>query len=635
REALEQMGKRVAIVTPDRALAARVVHHLARWNIAADDTAGRPLSLTPAGRLFLLLADLLSHGLSPVTLVAALGHPLVRQEGGRAEWLSSLRAFERALRGPAPSPGLDPLRAVAVVAKQSDWWAEVEPILERLRPSSEHIELVEAIDCLVEAAQLLAGDHSWAREDGQGLSSFVDELRLHAGSVGTKLEPRELHSVLRDAMDEFAVRPPYGGHPRVAIYGLLESRGARADLVLCGGLNEGSWPQSPSPDTLLAPAILRRLGVPATEFRIGLAAHDLAGAMGAPEVVLSRSIRDAEGPTIPSRFLLRAEALLGELTSKHRDEDVIPLLSALDRAPPRAEPYARPRPSPTPDQRKVKISATALDRLLGDPYQFYAREILGLKRLEPLAADPFGDPALRGTLVHEILDQWHRSASDNERADLVSFAEDYLRQKQVHPLFWGLWRPRITAALQRFEQWIGEAVEEGRTIAATEVWGEMTFAGVKVQGIADRIDRLADGTLAVVDYKTGNAPSAAQVEAGYALQLGVLGLIAREGQFSSNETELSGAVSSFEYWSLARAKSGDDFGYVDRPIKEGRRRSGLLPEEFLPRHEERLTFAIEQYILGDAPFTAKENPDYPGYSDYDQLMRLEEWIGDPDQDKPA
>ncbi|HSM53885.1 MAG TPA: hypothetical protein VK839_06880, partial [Erythrobacter sp.] len=68
-----------------------------------------------------------------------------------------------------------------------------------------------------------------------------------------------------------------------------------------------------------------------------------------------------------------------------------------------------------------------------------------------------------------------------------------------------------------------------------------------------------------------------------------------------------------------------EFGYVDEPMKVGNKKSGLLPDEFLPAHERFLHKAIAQYIKGDHPFTAKLNPDYPGYNDYDQLMRLAEW----------
>lgn len=629
REAIEQPEKRVAVVTADRSLARRIVQHLARWNVEADDSAGRPLSLTPAGRLFGLLADLAAHGFEPAKLVGTLAHPLVRSEDNvtRADWLRALRSFDRELRGPTPAPGFGPLRTIAKEAEVGDWWSRVEEMLSPLEMEEDAIALADAIDTIVTVAEKLAGEAVWSREDGRALSAMVEDLRLHARALGTLVAPADIAKILRDCMDEIAVRPPYGGHPRVAIYGLLESRMARADLVICAGLNEGSWPQTPAPDPLLAPGVLRALGVPGAEFRIGLSAHDLAGAMGAPEVVLSRAQRDSEGPTLASRFWLRVEALLGDdLVRDHRESSIPQMLPWLDREPRvPAPPYPRPEPRPSPEQRQVKISATALDRLLGDPYQFYAREILGLRSLDPLAADPYGDAALRGTLVHDILDKWHKARIENPAIDIVPFAEEVLREEQVHPLFWGLWRPRISAALERFQQWIEKDAQEGRNVIATETWGEMVFDGVTVGGRADRIDRLPGGKLGIVDYKTGKPPSKKEVAKGYRLQLGVLGLIARDGKFKTEGEPVSGEAEKFEFWSLRKDKDGE-FGERFEPLKLSSKQDGLTPEEFLPRHEEKLREAIARFIKGDEPFTAKANPDYPGYTDYDQLMRLDEWV---------
>lgn len=631
REALEQREKRIAVVTADRGLARRVVQHLARWHIAADDSAGRPLSLTAAGRLAGLLAEIMSGGPTPQALIGALAHPLVRAADAEARrgWLRALRAFDRQLRGPAPPAGLGPLRKVAAEARVARWWEEAEDLIRPLLVDPQSLPLAEALDRLAGVAESLGGEAVWSREDGRALGSLVETLRADARTLGTLIDPRDLAGVLRDAMDEVAVRPPYGSHPRVAIYGLLEARMARADLMICGGLNEGSWPGTPAADALLAPDILRALGVPGAEFRIGLAAHDLAGALGAPEVVLSRSLRDAEGPTLPSRFLLRVEALLGDdLAKEHRETRVPALLPHLDRLRPPAPEYPRPAPDPAPDLRRVAISATALDRLLGDPYQFYAQAILGLRKLDPLGADPFSDPALRGTLMHAILDDWHRArAGGADDLPLIPFAEARLAEEEVHPLFRGLWQPRLMAALATFEALIAEHEAEGRITLATEIAGAMEVAGIRVHGRADRIDRLADGSLAIIDYKTGHPPSAAKVEAGFALQLGVLGLIARDGQFADDKAGLlvTGDASAFEYWSFARKKGEQAFGYVEVPMKVGRKKSGVLPEDFLPHHETKLDQAIARFINGREPFTARENPDYEGYNDYDQLMRLEEW----------
>jgi len=632
REGLAVPDKRIAVVSADRGLARRVVQHLARWNIAADDTAGRPLALTAAGRFIGLLAEIMAGGLSPQVLIGALAHPLVRagDPEARRVWLKSLRAFDRKLRGPAPPAGLAPLRAIAEEAKVAEWWAEAESLIAPLLVPEGAIALADALDVLASVAESLGGENVWAREDGRALAAMIEAMRMDARECATTLDPRDVAGVLRDAMDEIAVRPPYGSHPRVAIYGLLEARMARADLMICGGLNEGSWPGTPSADALLAPDILRALGIPGAEFRIGLAAHDLAGCLGAPEVVLSRALRDAEGPTLPSRFLLRGEALLGDdLAREHREAAMPALAQRMDRLQPPAPPYPRPAPLPPSELRRVSISATALDRLLGDPYQFYAQAILSLKKLDPLGADPFSDPALRGTLMHDILDRWHRARAAGQRdLPLIPFAESSLAGEQVHPLFRALWQPRLMAALETFEELIAAQEAAGRTTIATEIWGAMEVSGVTVHGRADRIDRLEDGSLAIIDYKTGAPPSAKKVEAGYALQLGLLGLIARDGKFADKDTGqiVSGDATKFEYWSFARPKGKQGFAYIEVPMKEGRKKIGVEPNDFLPHHEEKLGQAIARYILGSEPFTARLNPDYQGYNDYDQLMRLEEWV---------
>jgi ATP-dependent helicase/nuclease subunit B len=629
RQALEQPEQRIAVVTADRGLARRVAQHLERWDIAADDSAGRPLALTPAGRLFGLLAAIAAEGPDAARLVAAFGHPLVRgwDDDARRGWLAGLRAFDRALRGPALAPGLEPLRKAATKAGAAAWWEEAKALVMPLADWPAYIALAEALTRLSEAAEAFARTAVWEREDGRALGQMVEGLRAAAEALGTRIEAADLGGVLRDAMEAVAVRPAYGGHPRVAIFGLLEARMARADLVICGGLNEGSWPQPPGADALLAPAILRALGIPGSEFRIGLAAHDLAGAMGAPAVVLSRSLRDAEGPTRPSRFLLRVEALLGDdLDREHRERAILQLLPHLDRLRPPAPQYPRPAPDPSPEQRNVAIKVTALDRLLGDPYQFYAQAILRLRRLDPLANDPFSDPALRGTLVHDILDGWHRARQEDPALSIALFAAAHFARERVHPLFRALWQPRLIAALERFEAWIAEDAAEGRTVLASEIDGEMSVAGVKVNGRADRIDRLADGSLAIVDYKTGSVPSKKQVEEGFALQLGLLGLIAGQGCFVDRKTGnvVQGDARTFQYWSFGKKDEG--FGKRESPMKLSAREKGLDPDRFLPFHKEKLHEAIQRFIKGRDPFKARENPDYKGYNEYDHLMRLEEWL---------
>ena len=161
----------------------------------------------------------------------------------------------------------------------------------------------------------------------------------------------------------------------------------------------------------------------------------------------------------------------------------------------------------------------------------------------------------------------------------------------------------------------------------------MEVRGIRIHGRADRIDRLGGGGLAIVDYKTGGPPTRSMVKQGYSLQLGVIGLIALADGFEN----VSGTPTEFEYWSLAkdpRRREENGFGYVASPFKTSRA-DGLEKEEFLAVTERFLNEAIDDWILGDKPFTARLNPDIGGFNDYDQLMRLDEWLPHLGSDEKA
>ena len=178
-----------------------------------------------------------------------------------------------------------------------------------------------------------------------------------------------------------------------------------------------------------------------------------------------------------------------------------------------------------------------------------------------------------------------------------------------------LWAPRLLEAIDWIAGVERENQAEGRRPIAAEADGEAALAGVTVYGRADRIDRLPDGGLAIIDYKTGQPPSQKAVDEGFALQLGLLGLIGRAGGFEG----VSGDPEAFEYWSLARYRG--KFGRLMRPDKD------MEPGEFLVHAGRNFAQVARDCLAGSKPFTAKLNPAYAPYGDYDQLMRLEEWYG--------
>lgn len=610
REAVETPGKTAALVTPDRQLAGRVSALLRRWDIEADDSAGRPLSKTPAGTLLLAIASAAAEELAPVSLLALLKHPLVGGEGeDRAEWLKHVRALDIALRGPRPPAGLAGLDSFFADKRAMRPWSAVRdcvaPLDGLLR---EPVSLAQLAGLVADAATALAGDAAWRGPDGRAAAETIAELRASEAAGRLSVAADEAVAVLRQLLEARAVRPPFGGHPRIFIWGLLEARLQRADLLVLGGLNEGVWPALPAPDPWLPPKVRATLGMPTLEFRIGLAAHDFASALGAPEVLITRARRDGRSPTVASRFLLRLDAISGGLP---RDLMLERITRALDDPGP-PQPVDRPAPAPPAEQRPERISVTSVDRLKADPFAFYANSILRLRSIDPVDADHTA--AWKGSAVHEVLQQWLEQDECNPDR-LRARAEQLLGAEAIHPMLRALWAPRLLEAID----WIAELERgnqaEGRRPLRAEITGETTLAGIVVHGRADRVDKLADGGLAIVDYKTGKPPAKKAIDAGFALQLGLLGLIGRAGGFEGIE----GEPERFEYWSLVRDR--DHFGkcvHADKDMEEG---------EFLDHAFRNFAEAAARWLTGTEPFTAKLNPAYAPYGDYDQLMRLEEWYG--------
>lgn len=622
REALETPGRTVSLVTPDRMLAARVSQHLRRWGIDADDSAGRPLSTTPPGTLLLALAEAAAERFAPVALLALLKHPLVAAGEGRLAWLDGVRLLDRALRGPRPAPGLagvdarladrDDERLAKLHRAAAVHWPGLRRRLEGFEAGFRSATgLAGLVACLREAATGLAGDEAWARTAGRAAADLLADLEAGAAH-GPRAEPDSLVTLLRHLMDGIAIRPPQGGHPRVAILGLIEARLQQADLVILGGLNEGVWPAPPPADPWLAPQVRAELGLPGLERRVGLAAHGFAEALGAPTVIVTRAGRDATAPTIASRFWLRLEAMAGGLADAGSH---VALARMIDDPGP-ARPAARPAPRPPVAARPTRISVTAVDRLKADPFAFYAAAMLKLRPLDAIDAEP--SAAWRGSAVHKVLEDWAATSYDPDT--IRPLAEAMLARGDAHPLMRALWQPRLMEAIDFIAAQVAENRAGGRVPILSEAGGRAVFAGIELTGIADRLDRAADGGLVVVDYKTGTAPAPGQVAAGFALQLGLLGAIAEAGGFDG----VSGAATGFEYWSFA--KHNGAFGRVSGPVDDEGTRGRIPTHDFTRRARADFEAAAATWLTGDAPFTAKLHPEH-AYADYDRLMRLDEWYG--------
>jgi len=631
REALDTAGKTAALVTPDRALARRVAAELRRWDITVDDSAGTPLALAPAGAFLRLTARMAATALAPVDLLAALKHPLAAGGMEPAAFRARARELERAvLRGPRPGPGFAGLGAVLRGRKHADlrrWLARLRaagtPFVKAIGRRRAH--LADLLAAHVAFAEwLAAGDGEsgaarlWAGESGEAAAQFT--AALAAAADGHPAFPGAEYPGLLDAlMAGQVVRPRYGGHPRLAIWGPLEARLQRVDRLVLGGLNEGTWPEEVRADPWMSRPMRRDFGLQPLERQIGLAAHDFAQAFCAPEVFLTRAERVEGTPTVESRWLLRLDVALQRMDidpTAIRGEPHLGYWRQIDR-PARYRPRPRPEPRPPVAARPRALSVTRIETWLRDPYAIYARHVLGLRALEPIDADP--DAADRGTIIHDALDRFLRAhpdgLPDDPYAALIEAGEACFRGYFDRPGVRAFWWPRF----ERIARWFA-AEEAARRphLAATwsEVEGMITLEdGIEpfqLRAMADRIDRLGDGRLAIIDYKTGAVPRLKDRKAGLAPQLPLEAVIAAGGGF---EGVPAADVAELAFWRLTgRAPSGEvhDFG-LEAEAAIDAARAGLI--DLVRRFDDPAT----PYLPVPRPAAA------PRFTDYAHLARILEW----------
>lgn len=648
RDALERPHTRAALVTPDRALAVRVAAELARYGVIVDDSAGEKLADTPPAAFLRLLATAVAEGLAPVALLSVLKHPLAAVGLAPAACRRAARALERRLRGPAPPPGITGLRSALARGRES---AEASDLLDRLEArlapllavaAREQASPAEALRALLEAAEAGAETDAepgaarlWSREEGEALASHLAALGdalpiLPAQPVATL--PGLLEASMEGAVvrSRRALRGREGAeHPRIAILGLLEARLLAFDVVVLGGLAEGTWPSATDPGPWMSRPMRQALGLIAPEERVGQMAHDFSMlACAAPTAILSCPRRRDGAPAVPARWLVRLEAFLaGHRTAltRHPAARWAALLDQPEGGPRPAQP---PRPVPPVDVRPRKLSVTEIGTWLRDPYAIYAKHVLGLRALEPLEQD--ADAADYGVVVHKAVASFiaalPASYPEDAQDRLRDEMERALQARSLRPALAEWWRPRLA----RIAAWLAEMERKRREAkpgvhVAVEVKGEWRIpaADFTLSGRADRIERCGDGTLAVLDYKTGTVPKGGDVELGYDAQLLLEAAMAEAGAFGP---DLVGRASELAYWRLT---GGFDAGEVKQLFKNDPDAIGAE----VAAAAARLVRLIAAFDDPTKPYFSQPIPGAaPRFSDYAQLARVFER---PGADEPA
>lgn len=655
REALHEDRGRIGIITPDRDLARRIARELERFGIEIDDSAGIPLSQSGAGRLVRQMLALAGSNCGPVELVGLLGAAPVTLGFDRKALDRLRRSLDKGvLRGRRVPPGLDGLtrlisdnaanklervaetfdeataeqltelvaRLDAALSPLLDVFAEHRPHLPALARA-----LGKALDVLRAPAE---GAARSPLDGGPELAALIE--RLSVGEDGFTATAPALGEAFITLMGAEKVHPPAPARRDVSLWGRIEARLMNADLMILAGLNEGAWPDDADPGPWLSRGMQVDAGLEPPEFRIGQAAHDFEMALGNRNAILTHAVRVGTSPADPSRFLKRLTAFLGEDVSNAMQERGARWLDFAARLDDAGAPVPAKRPAPCPPAalRPRRLSVTEIEPLIRDPYEIYAKRVLRLTKLPGLGE--VIDAAERGTLIHGILGDFiargHDPTAPDAQVILNRLAEEHFEALNDVPAQRDIWLRRFSAIGAAWLGW--ERARAGYVdlrFAEKKGETELPVAGVgfTLYGRADRIDRMKDGRIEILDFKTGSIPDKKTMAGYLAPQLPIEALIARRGGF---DAQLTGAPARLAFLKLAH-------GPVPLAVTE-LATDGQPLDKIVDDYWHLLQAHIAHFLFSDTtPMIAGLMPDTKAryVRDYAHLARVREWGGTEGEDE--
>jgi ATP-dependent helicase/nuclease subunit B len=618
-------GRTAALITPDRGLTRQVTAALDRWRILPDDSAGRPLALSAPGRLLRHVAGLFGQRLSGEALLTLLKHPLTFSGADRGLHLKLSRDLELLLRrhGPAFPTGAD-LVAWAKDDAAKLWATAIAAALDgvenvTIRPFADHIAHHQNItESLARGTAPVGTGTLWAEIAGIKSLKVMQDLKAEA-AYGADMSPQDYNSLFTAYLSQGEVRDPTQPHPHIMIWGTLEARVQGADLVILGGLNDGSWPKLPNPDPWLNRDMRQKAGLLLPDRQIGLSAHDYQQAIAAHEVVLTRAHRNADAETVASRWLNRLTNLLDGLPKIGGDVALKGMLArgdkwmadaaVLEATFKKVDPAPRPAPRPPVAHRPTELYVTNIAKLIRDPYAIYARYILRLYPLDPLRQTP--DARLRGQILHAILERFVKDRPVSEpfvaaKIRLLQTATDVLAAEVPFPASRALWLARLDRAAEFLLDFEANAGGKPSILEDTGSTG-LNAINFSLKARPDRIDMLPDGRLHIIDYKTGTPPTE-KVQLKYDNQLLLQAAMAQRGGFGPN---LPTDVARITYVGL---------GSVPKTV------TTEMTDELTGEVWEKLTQLISKYLTRDQGYQSRRAIfEDRSVGDYDHLARHGEW----------
>jgi len=516
----------VTVVTPNRQLAHYIEIAASSVSIATDNSCGTLLSKTPFGHILLSFLEWMEHPENYKQLLTLINHPLLATYWGKLP--SKLDAwgrnqeisFHKALSTYLPEDDQENLRLSDLIQLINTSWPCELPL--KVNAVLHHLNMWNLdMDIFPEYTEII--------ENIKNLKE-LDMLKLLLNSI------------------TFRTTTPTGQHIR--IMGPLEIRLMQPEIVILADMNEGEWPLPPTLNPWLPSGLRESLGLPATHQITTITSKIFLSLLGCKYVYLCRTTHSNGQITSPSRWWERLKVLsaLNQTTISH-----------FKQPPPHYDAKEIPSLFKIPQELTPKrLSISDLHRWINDPKTFVLKSVLNLNELP--VWEEAADHRDKGIMIHDILDTAVRqNLSFDAMLKLMSHQLDLLHLQPHERMFWESYTIKCLQHFQTLHQ------ESPSYQIWTEIKGEhlikTKFGDITLVGKADRIEKKEDGSIHIIDYKTGTTPAKNSVYKGLVPQLPILGLMLESGAFSKIPATTPFMVS---YWNL---KDGSAINFLFEEIR--------------------------------------------------------------------
>jgi probable DNA repair protein len=477
-----------------------------------DVSYGRRLGEYPAVAVALLALRWLVGELSSGDVSMLLQSPVLGSGEAAARSRLELRLRQLPDRAWSPSMLTGALRGARDAANASDWLARIAAFSKRRRdlpprasPATWVLVFDETLDALgwPGPGTLNSAEFQLINRWRELLNEFA-RLDLVSASMTARGAIRQL-----ELMAGEAVFQPESRHARVRLMGPLEALGAEFDAVWITGLNAENWPPAGNPSALLSRILQRQHAMPdaTPEDTRQFAEATLQHLLGcAPEVVCSYAqVADDAEQTVSD--------LLGDVEVLAPGPDhgwhAAGLAGTAQRVPSHDA-------VPAVAGERIHGGAGTIQRQLTEPFSAFAYGRLGIRSIDRQALGI--PPLLRGNLVHDALYRLYQdlpsaarlreirddALAENVAAAVAAAVQRYERHADPVLLrLLALEKERIEGLVAAFVRL--DRKREDFEVAALEGELELRRGPLRLRLRFDRIDRYADGGVAIIDYKTGAA----------------------------------------------------------------------------------------------------------------------------------